>query len=91
MGGIASRNQNNQNRFSMTRTITSEFQVNKPNGDILFVKVYDLTPSQARDFLDEKYPDCKISLYKTDYKKTELTNLRLNTNHDTTRKSTKPH
>jgi hypothetical protein len=48
-----------------------EFQVNKPNGDIDFITVYDLPESVARKFVERKYPDCKIELYTNNYKETQ--------------------
>lgn len=40
-----------------------EFQVNKPNGDIDFITVYDLPEKLAWRFVKNKYPDCEIELY----------------------------
>jgi hypothetical protein len=42
-----------------------EFQVNKPNGDIDFVTVYDLPINVAKKFVIMKYPNCEISLLET--------------------------
>lgn len=36
------------------------FQVNKPNGDIDFVTVYDLPQDLSRRFVENKYPGLKI-------------------------------
>jgi hypothetical protein len=40
-----------------------EFQVNKPNGDIDFITVYDLPEKLAQRFVTDKYPDSKIEVY----------------------------
>jgi len=40
----------------------SEWQINKPNGDIEFVTIEDLPDRLARKFLEKKYPDCEIEL-----------------------------
>lgn len=42
-----------------------EYQVEKPNGDFDWVAVYDLPESVAFKWCKQKYPDCKVSYYKT--------------------------
>jgi hypothetical protein len=37
-----------------------DYQVNKPNGDIDFITVYDLPESIAYKFVKNKYPNCEI-------------------------------
>ncbi len=37
-----------------------EFQINKPNGDIDFIEVYDLPSHLAEKFVINKYPNCEI-------------------------------
>lgn len=41
-----------------------EFQINKPNGDIDFIEVYDLPFKLAKKFVENKYPNCKIEKYE---------------------------
>ena len=36
------------------------FQVNKPNGDIDYIEVYDLPHHLAEIFVIRKYPDCEV-------------------------------
>ena len=45
--------------------VSHEFQVTKPNGDIDFIAVYDLTFNVARKFAASKYPNCTIEFYQT--------------------------
>lgn len=45
--------------------VIHEFQVNKPNGDIDFIEVADLTFCAANTFVKNKYPDCNIEHLKT--------------------------
>jgi len=45
--------------------VKHEYQVDKPNGDIDFVTVYDLPEQVATKWCKQKYPDCKISRYQT--------------------------
>lgn len=40
--------------------ISFEFQVNKPNGDIDFITVYDLPANLAERFVKNKYPEAEI-------------------------------
>lgn len=45
--------------------VAYEFQVDHPNGDISFVTVFDLPKTLCEKFVQSKYPDCKVSFYKT--------------------------
>jgi len=43
--------------------IEVEFQVDKPNGDIDFITVYDLPESVAKGWVINKYPGCHVSAF----------------------------
>ncbi len=48
--------------------VKHEYQVSKPNGDIDFVEVADLPEQVALKWINKKYPDCEISLFRTSTK-----------------------